>query len=119
MGTNVLSNANNFHCPAIQYCCRAKPLCSPNYRLHWWLANRTRNMNKKSSLLLLGLYVNLFCTNRAIRIDELYPFVYISGHNIAKGSLKSYLENEQSAGGYWCITAHSHCIFNFAASSIW
>ena len=66
-------------------------------------------MNKKSSLLLLGLYVNLFCTNRAIRIDELYPFVY-SGHNIAKGSLKSYLENEQSAGGYWCITAHSHCI---------
>ena len=26
MGTNVLSNANNFHCPAIQYGCRAKPL---------------------------------------------------------------------------------------------
>jgi len=30
MGTNVLSNANNFHCPAIQYGCRAKPLyCYP------------------------------------------------------------------------------------------
>ena len=26
MGTNVLSNANNFHCPAIQYGCCAKPL---------------------------------------------------------------------------------------------
>ena len=26
METNVLSNANNFHCPAIQYGCRAKPL---------------------------------------------------------------------------------------------
>jgi len=26
MGTNVLSNANNFHCPAIQYGCGAKPL---------------------------------------------------------------------------------------------
>ena len=26
MGTNVLSNANNFYCPAIQYGCRAKPL---------------------------------------------------------------------------------------------
>ena len=26
MGTNVLSDANNFHCPAIQYGCRAKPL---------------------------------------------------------------------------------------------
>ena len=28
MGRNVLSNANNFHCPAIQYGCRAKPLLS-------------------------------------------------------------------------------------------
>ena len=26
MGTNVLSNANHFHCPAIHYGCRAKPL---------------------------------------------------------------------------------------------
>ena len=26
MGTNVLSNAKNVHCPAIQYGCHAKPL---------------------------------------------------------------------------------------------
>jgi len=30
MGTNVLSNANNFHCPAIQYGGRAKPLLVKN-----------------------------------------------------------------------------------------
>ena len=30
MGTNVLSNANNFHCSAIQYGCRAKPLYEVN-----------------------------------------------------------------------------------------
>ena len=29
MGTNVVSNANNFHCPAIQNGCRAKPLETP------------------------------------------------------------------------------------------
>ena len=34
MGTNVLSNANNFHCPAIQYGCRAKPL----YIAKMWFA---------------------------------------------------------------------------------
>ena len=26
---NVLSNANNFHCPAMQYGCPAKPIVGP------------------------------------------------------------------------------------------
>ena len=59
MGTNFLSNANNFHCPAIQYGCRAKPLLLQLYHLLFRSPITDHAWKGKGSLYrLLGLRID-------------------------------------------------------------